>query len=156
MLSHTNEHQVPAACFACHFLIYLITPVFVKRTNHKYMNKGKLVPVNAMQTNEEEEVEFHLFLTVTLDGSSGRLHALTALSPYIAHTVTTKQKRDGSQSPRANLVNLKYTKSVPAARNQTTKSSCRAHYVHLSHHECKSLYRTYSKIGLYNARRNMW
>jgi hypothetical protein len=46
----------PAACFACPFLIDLITPLFVKRTNNKYMSNGKLVPVNAIKTNEEEEV----------------------------------------------------------------------------------------------------
>jgi hypothetical protein len=46
----------PAVFFACPFLIDFITPVFVKRTNHKHMSKGKLVPVNAIKTNEEEEV----------------------------------------------------------------------------------------------------
>jgi len=46
----------PATCFACPFVINLITPVFVKKNNHKYMSKGKLVPVNAIKTNEEEEI----------------------------------------------------------------------------------------------------
>jgi len=46
----------PVAFFACPFLIGLITPVFVKRTNNKCMSKCKLVPANAIKINEEEEV----------------------------------------------------------------------------------------------------
>jgi hypothetical protein len=45
-----------AACFACPFLLDVITPMFVKITNYKYTGKGKVVPVNAMKTNGREEV----------------------------------------------------------------------------------------------------
>jgi ribosomal protein L21 len=128
--------QVPRCMFRRPFLIDFITLVSVKRTDHKYMSKGKLVPVNAIKTNEEEEVQFHVVLTVT-HGSSGRLHTPTALSPDIALPVSTKQKRDGSQGTRASLVFLKYAKSLPAERNQTTKSSHRAHYTLWSPHECR-------------------
>ena len=43
-------------------------------------SKGKVVPVYVLKTNEGLEVQLHLFITSTLDGSvCGQLLALAAL-----------------------------------------------------------------------------